>query len=187
MHKYYAEKLNINPDTNGILNVRVTFDGSWQKRGHTSLFAVGVVIDAETGVVLDYECISKYCEQCTKKEKALEFKKIRQEQFNDWLQEHTIGKHCMKNYSGSSEGIEAAAAVRLYGRSLEKKLRYHVFISDGDSSAFDPVCNMNDGEGPYGDIKVTKDECINHVSERLGTALRKLRLQVVTEKKNERE
>lgn len=41
---------------------------------------------------------------------------------------------------------------------------------------------MNDGEGPYGDVKITKAECINHVSKRLGTALRKLRAQIVTEK-----
>lgn len=88
-----------------------------------------------------------------------------------------------KNYEGSSGGMEAAAAVKLFGQSMENNLRYKVFISDRDSSAFDAVCKMNDGEGPYGDVKVEKGECINHVAKRLGTALRKLRDQVVTEKK----
>lgn len=42
---------------------------------------------------------------------------------------------------------------------------------------------MNDGEGSYGSVKVVKGEFINHVAKRLGTALRKVREQVVTEKK----
>ena len=57
-----------------------------------------------------------------------------------------------------------------------------VLISNGDSSAYDAVCQMNDGKGPYGDKKVEKGECLNHVAKRLGTALRKLRNEVVTEK-----
>lgn len=43
---------------------------SWQKRGHTSLLATGAVCEAETCLVLDYETISKFCENCTKKENA---------------------------------------------------------------------------------------------------------------------
>ena len=41
---------------------------------------------------------------------------------------------------------------------------------------------MNDGKGPYDSVQVEKGECINHVAKRLGTALRKIREQVVTEK-----
>lgn len=58
-----------------------------------------------------------------------------------------------------------------------------MFISDGDSSAYVAECNMNDDKGLYGDIKVEKGECMNHVSKRLGTALRKVRETVVTKKK----
>lgn len=129
--RHYSEKLGIQPDENNIYDIRVTFDGTWQKRGHTSLLAAGAVIDAETGLVIDYESISKYCEQCTKKENALKRKKITQEQFDEWLADHKQTKVCMRNFTGSSGAMEAAAAVKLFGRSVEKNLRYTVFISDG--------------------------------------------------------
>ncbi|KAK7081332.1 hypothetical protein SK128_020835, partial [Halocaridina rubra] len=54
---YYKDKLNLLPDKGGIVNVRVIYAGSWLKRGHTSLLAVGAVIEAETGLVMDYETI----------------------------------------------------------------------------------------------------------------------------------
>ena len=65
----------------------------------------------------------------------------------------------MKNYSSSSGDIEAAVAEHIFGRRLEKKLRYTVFISDGDSSAYNAVCKMNEGKGPYGGIIIEKAEC----------------------------
>lgn len=181
--KHYLEELKMGPDEDGVFDIRVTFDGSWQKRGHTSLLAVCAVIEAETGLVIDYVTVSKFCEKCTKKESSLKRKKINQEQYNEWLVGHR--DECQRNYSGSSGGMEAAGAVVLFGRSLEKKLRYTVFISDGDSSAYDAVLKMNDGDGPYGDVKIAKGECVNHVSKRLGTALRKLRAEAVTEKKTQ--
>lgn len=60
-----------------------------------------------------------------------------------------------------------------------------MFISYGDSSVYDAVCNINCGKGPYDGIKIKKD-CINHVSKRLGTALRKLRAQEVPEKRTKK-
>lgn len=33
-------------------------------------------------------------------------------------------------------------------------------MSDGDSSAYNALCNMNNGEGPCG-VKIEKAECIN--------------------------
>lgn len=173
--KHYSENLKVKPNGNGIYDVRILFDGTWQKQGHTSLLAAGVVIDAETGLVIDYETISKICEACSKKAKN-----TTEEEFSEWFEEHR--DQCKKNYTGSSRGMEAAAAVTLFRRSLAKKLRYRVFISEGDSSAYSAVCMMNDGEGPYVDVKVEKGECISHVAKRLGTALRKLRNQVETEK-----
>lgn len=45
---------------------------------------------------------------------------------------------------------EVAEAVRMWGRSLDHKLRYINFISDGDSASYANVLKMNDGEGRYG-------------------------------------
>ena len=50
---------SIQPDD--IIDIGVTFDGSWQKRGHSSHYGLGAVIELETGLVLDYEAYSLYC------------------------------------------------------------------------------------------------------------------------------
>ncbi|GFX41652.1 uncharacterized protein TNCV_3110481 [Trichonephila clavipes] len=49
----------------GVLDITVSFDGSWQKRGYKSLYGIGVVIDLLTGLFIDYEILSKYCTECT--------------------------------------------------------------------------------------------------------------------------
>ena len=50
------------------LDVMVSFDGTWHKRGFTSLYGVGIVIDVMTGLVLDYEVLSKFCQACSMKD-----------------------------------------------------------------------------------------------------------------------
>lgn len=70
-----AVKQHYQPEEDGVYNISVIYDGSWQKRGHTSNLALGAIIEAETGCVIDYETLSKYCEMCTKKEHKLKMKK----------------------------------------------------------------------------------------------------------------
>lgn len=68
--------------------------------------------------------------------------------------------------------MEAEAAVALWRRSLQYNMIYKTFVSDGDSSAFRSVCEMNRGAGPYGvQCPVVKAECINHVANRHCTGL----------------
>lgn len=45
------------------------YDGSWQKRGHTSNLVIWTVIEAEIGQVLDYKAVS--AEVCTKNGNAV--------------------------------------------------------------------------------------------------------------------
>ncbi|GFU72834.1 uncharacterized protein TNCV_2782991 [Trichonephila clavipes] len=47
-----------------IVDIRVSYDGSWLKRGHTSNIGVRCVIDLLTGFVIDYEVMSKRCGEC---------------------------------------------------------------------------------------------------------------------------
>ena len=44
-----------------IIDISVTYDGSWQKRGFTSLYGVGTVIDLETGLIIYYKAFSLFC------------------------------------------------------------------------------------------------------------------------------
>ena len=50
-----------------LLDVTVIFDMSWQKRGHTSLYGFGAVVEVDTGFELDYTVASKYCHACALK------------------------------------------------------------------------------------------------------------------------
>lgn len=142
------------------------------------MLGAGAIIDANTGHVLDYvtyETMSKYCDVCSYKKKT-----ISEEIYEEWHPGHV--NECHINFEGSSGAMEARAAIILWGRSLSHKMRYTTFISDGDSSAFLAVSNMNNNTGPYGkDHPVAKEECINHVSKRLRTALRKLCKTTATE------
>ena len=54
--------------TDGVsLDVTVSFDGSWQKWGHTSLYGFGAVVEVLAGLILDYIVVSKYCHTCAMK------------------------------------------------------------------------------------------------------------------------
>lgn len=100
--------------------------------------------------------------------------KITDTAYSMWLEEHSA--NCDANYKGPSGGMEAAAAVKMWGRSTEHNILYRTFESNGDSSAYLSVHGMHDGKVPYGEYrKASKVECINHVAKRLGTALRGLK------------
>ncbi|GFT59315.1 uncharacterized protein TNCV_3892421 [Trichonephila clavipes] len=64
MKKAVEETVEMN---NSNRDITVAFDGSWQNRGHTSLNGVISVTSLETGKVLDFECLSKYCFVCKNK------------------------------------------------------------------------------------------------------------------------
>ncbi|GFS49161.1 uncharacterized protein TNIN_490081 [Trichonephila inaurata madagascariensis] len=50
---------------NGVIDIVVSYDRTWQKRGHWSLYGIGIVIDILSGLILDYEIVSQYCQECT--------------------------------------------------------------------------------------------------------------------------
>ena len=47
-----------------ILNISVSCDGTWMKRGLTSIHGVVAVIAQETGQVIDYAVLTKSCHMC---------------------------------------------------------------------------------------------------------------------------
>lgn len=172
--QYYGEVLKRFPDKDGILDIDVTYDGSWHTRGHKSLLGVGAVVDANSGLVVDFHTVSKLCVMCTRMKTRVKKKIMTQKAFDEWKTKHA--PRCDVNHEGSSASMEAAAAMCLWNRSLSHSLRYVNFISDGDSSSFKAVTALSDGNGPYGKKHtVKKEECVNHVSKRLGTALRNLK------------
>lgn len=67
--------------------------------------------------------------------------------------------------------MEVEAALILFRRSLEKNdLRYTNIVCDGDSRTFLALCQ----DRTYGFIPLKKENYINHVKKRIGTALHTL-------------
>lgn len=157
-----------------VIDVAVSFDGSWPKRGHTSLIGFGAVVDILTGLVVDFELVSKYCHMCC----------VRADEYGEgtatflaWKKKHEELGECNINFDGSSNAMEKEVAGILWRRSEQEcKMRYTVMLGDGDAKTFDYLV----GEEIYGEgVELVKEECTNHVEKRLGTALRNL---VQTEK-----
>ena len=149
------------------VRITVSFDGTWQKRGHTSMHGVAAVIDVITLLVVDYEVLSMYCHSCSCKK--AEFG-ADSPAFIAWYAEHQ--DDCSVNYHGSSNAMEVEAAKRLWERSVRNYgLMYTGMLGDGDSKAYQAVVEIE----PYGpDIPIVQEECVNHAHKRMGTALLKL-------------
>nr|XP_042896708.1 uncharacterized protein LOC122269121 [Parasteatoda tepidariorum] len=158
-------EINCLSDDEKLLDITVSFDGSWHKRGHTSLYGLGVVIDVLTGLAVDFEISSKYCSQCTAAKRDLGNDSA---EFSIWYNGHK--SECSKNFSGSSGSMEMVLAGILWSRSVKNcGFRYLNIVSDGDSRTYQHLVELK----PYGeDVQIVKEECLNHVSKRLGTGLR---------------
>ena len=63
LHDVLVQESDNELATGDILDVTVSFDGTWAKRGVTSLFGVFFVMSVDTGEVLDYHVLSKSCQQ----------------------------------------------------------------------------------------------------------------------------
>ncbi|GFY16229.1 uncharacterized protein TNCV_2348741 [Trichonephila clavipes] len=101
----------------------VAVDGTWQKRGYTSLNGVVTVTSIDTGKGIDVDILSKYC-AC----KNLPFHE----------------KDCKRNYVGSSGAMEIQGASKIFQRSLSlHNARYITYLGDGDCKAFDAVKKKN--------------------------------------------
>ncbi|CAN8029871.1 unnamed protein product [Ixodes persulcatus] len=128
-----------------------------------SNFGVGAVIEVNTGLVLDFSVHSKYCHGCNlgPKEDA--------EGYQAWVESHK--DVCQKNFGGSSNAMEVAAAGVIFSRSLDlHKLQYVTMLSDGDSKAYTHVAGL----GVY-DKDIQKEDCVNHVAKRMYSGMEKLK------------
>lgn len=154
MHKSVVQAVEENSDS---CELSVALDGTWQKRGHTSLVGGVTLTSIDTGCVLDVSILSKFC-RCEGK-----------------LQnEHS--DNCIANYHGVSGGMEVKGAQEIFARSEKLYgVKYVNYLGDGDSKAYESVVQSQ----PYGsDCIISKLECTGHVQKRMGTRLRKMKLKL---------
>ena len=151
-------------------DVAVTADGTWMRHGFASLYGAMSVIGWKTGQVLDVYIASRFCSACSKKSSERREGAITAEEHQAWKDTHK--PDCAANYSGSAPAMESAAAVKLWGQSVENHgLRYTEYIGDGDFKGHASVVKS----APYGPgVSIEKLECVGHVQKRMGHRLREL-------------
>ena len=125
-----------------VTDIGVSLDGTWQRRGYSSLNGVVTAISLETGKCVDFEVRSKSCKQCKSWEAM---KTERPVEYNDFLEGHT---DCSANHHGSASIMESEGAVEIFKRSEEtRKLCYVSYLGDGDTNSFTKVVEAQ----PYGE------------------------------------
>jgi len=132
-----------------LLNLTVSGDGSWKKRGFSSLYGVTTLIAYYSGKVIDLVVKSSYCHACT--------------YFRNNADDPEGANHmenCSINHKGSAGKMEVDAVLEMFLRSEEKfGVRYTNYVGDGDTKTFKSILDAK----PYEDITVIKSECVGHV------------------------
>ena len=139
----------ITVDNETIVDIVVSSDGTWQKRGHDSLNGVVTIIRNDVRQCIDYRVLStKKCNACSKwetKKDTVEFEKF--------ISEH----ECSINHRGSAGSVEAKGMVECFQLPVEnRKLQYTKLIGDGDSKTHTSIVTAD----PYPGVKVEKLECM---------------------------
>jgi len=107
--------------------IGVSNDGSWQRRGYSSLNGVVTTISVDSGKILDVEAMSKTCRSCEFYERI---RATDPTNYDCWKATHV----CTINYRGSVPAMEPEGTKRIFERSVTKHgLKYSKFYRDGDS------------------------------------------------------
>lgn len=164
MREAVKKELDLSEGEEGLT---VSGDGSWRKRGFSSLQGVSTIIGNRTKKVLDISVKNKYCQTCNSKKNSDK----ESEEYREWLEAHK--PHCTANHEGSSGKMEVDGILEMFKRSEDKyKLKYKNYIGDGDCKVYSSVCAAK----PYGEkYPVIKKECVGHVQKRMGSHLRELK------------
>jgi len=164
--KKAAENEKTISEEKGQMNgITVSGDGSWRKRGFSSLYGLVTLIGWFTGKIVDVLVKSKYCKAC-----EFWMTKENTEEYQEWAESHS--EQCEANHKGSSGKMEVDAVVEMFSRSENlHNMKYVNYIGDGDSKTFKGIVDAQ----PYEDITICKKECIDHVQKRMGTRLRNLK------------
>ena len=148
-----------NPDLLTLCGV--SCDGTWQRRGYSSLHGCVTTLSIDTGKCLDVEVLTKVCHGCQRIAREKDASKKA-----DMVEKHS----CKMNYKGSTPAMETEGIKRIFARSeTTRQLQYTEYFGDGDSKAYSEI------EHVYHNVQVEKKECVGHAQKRVGTALRKLK------------
>lgn len=148
--------------------IAVSYDGTWMRCGFASLYGALIAISWDSGKIMDYEVLSRYCHECVTLTNKLRSGVINQDQYDESCCSHLP---CQHNVFCSSHGV--CSCQEFWQRSQEhRQLRYTTFIGDGDAKTI----STRHAAAPNGpDVKITKKECVGHAQKRVGNHLRRLK------------
>ncbi|GFX96895.1 uncharacterized protein TNCV_1996271 [Trichonephila clavipes] len=131
-------------------NIAVAVDGTWHKRGYSSLNGVVCATSVENGKVIDFEALTKYCSSCKGKTNHVKI---------------------VLKITKDSVGNGMSGVLSIFQRSeTSRKACYTQYLGDGDSKGFLTIKEAK----VYGDTEVEKLECVGHVQKRMGRRLRNI-------------
>ena len=146
-----------------LVDIGVSIDGTWQKRGYVSMNGTVALISMDSGKIFDIETMCRFCKPCQQNKDTLS-----EADFKVWHENHKSS--CSANYEGSAPMMEVEGAQRMFNRSIaNRSVRYMKYFGDGDSKAYISV------KDTYKPDIVKKYECVGHYQKRVGTRLRKLK------------
>lgn len=124
-------ELNSTLGVNDVLDITVSYDGTGQKQGHTSLYVIGAVIYTITSLEVDFEILSKYCNEYVVTAHDLHQNSAG---FTFWHEGHK--PNCKKNFNGSSGNMKMCADITIWNHSMEYKIRYTTVLPNGDAMKY---------------------------------------------------
>ena len=134
------EEKKLTCDEDGVedtTDVTVPGDGTWKKRGCSSLYGVSTLIGYYSEKVLDVFVKCSYCKLCEAWKK-----KLNTAEFEEWQEDHLKKNECSANHQGPAGNMEVSSSVSMFQRSFEKYgLRYKNYIGDGDSKTYSGILN----------------------------------------------
>lgn len=146
-------------------HLSISGDGSWKKRGFSSLFGLVSLIGKNTVKILDVIVKSSYCQAC-----RYWASKQGTPEYEVWSENHV--DDCTANHTGTAGKMEVDGVREMFVRSENLLgVKYKNYIGDGDTKTFKALVDLN----PYADCPISKKECVGHVQKRMGSRLRKLK------------
>ncbi|GFV07396.1 uncharacterized protein TNCV_452621 [Trichonephila clavipes] len=98
--------------SNSFTKCGISIDGTWQRRGYSSLNGCVSAISVDTGKILDIEVMTQYCHICAKGNSQ-------------------SSKHVCSNYKGSAGNMEVVGAYRIFERSNVRNVQHNEYYEMG--------------------------------------------------------
>lgn len=94
----------IKGNSNNIVDTGVSTDGTWQRRGYSSLNGVVTTLSMDNGKVLDVEPMSRLCKQCQLRK---DIKSKNSESYKNWYKSHSCNVNCIGS-AGKSKNMDCS-------------------------------------------------------------------------------